>query len=79
MLLRPGEVDFAQLIAQLQAVPLSFSQIAERAEVSKSSLVMLSSGSHAQPLHANGERLVEFWCRVTNRRREDLPRVRSLL
>jgi hypothetical protein len=71
------EVDWVALVAQLRSPPfsLSFAQIAERSEISKSSLVMMGSGMHAQPLHANGEQLIQFWCRVTNLRREDLPMI----
>lgn len=67
------EVDWVLLVAQLRETGLSFAQIAERSEISKSSLVMMGSGMHSQPLHANGEQLIQFWCRVTNLRREDLP------
>ena len=74
----PLVVDWSAIIADLRRHGISTYQLEGLVGISKSQLVGYGAGTSA-PLHAPGERLIEFWCQITTSTREQLPRTRPPL
>jgi hypothetical protein len=65
-------VDWPLLLEELRLTKLSFREIAKVVEVSHVALINYSAMT-SSPLHANGERLIEFWCQRTGKVRQQVP------
>lgn len=68
-----NRIDWFQVIADLGRLGVPSQMIADSVGVAKSTLLGWKQG--AEPKHGDGERLIAFWCRVTERQREALPSV----
>ena len=66
-------VDWFQVINGLSRAGYSPQSVADEVGVARTTLLGWKQG--AEPRYTEGERLVAFWCRVTGRERETLPRV----
>jgi orotate phosphoribosyltransferase-like protein len=69
-------VDWSELLNDLRRRGLRTRQIAENLEMSHSTLVEYGQGVKS-PLHANGERLIAYWCSVTSKTREEVPHTQA--
>jgi hypothetical protein len=65
-------VDWFRVMAELQARGYNLENIAAAINVPKSTL-MGWRNLGAEPRHADGERLVQLWCRVIGEPRDALP------
>lgn len=68
-------VDFIAVLDDLRRHGLSTRAIGKHAGVSHVAVLGYRDG--AMPGHPVGERLVTLWCGLTNKKREELPRVRQ--
>lgn len=68
-------IDWFQVINDLGRRGFPSQLSADSIGVAKSTLLGWKHG--AEPKHGDGERLIAFWCRVTERQREALPMVSS--
>lgn len=66
-------IDWFQVISDLGRRGFPSQLIADSIGVAKSTLLGWKQG--AEPKHGDGEKLIAFWCRVTERQREALPMV----
>lgn len=68
-------IDWFRVITDLGRCGIPSQLIADSIGVAKSTLLGWKQG--AEPKHGDGEKLVAFWCQVTERPREALPKVGS--
>lgn len=64
-------VDWFRVITDITITGVTLYELASEVGVSKSTVHGWKSG--AEPKHGDGESLVAFWCRITNRGRDRLP------
>jgi len=69
-------IDFARLLRQLRNLGRDVHQIALNTNLSETAIRNYVAGT--QPLHANGERIIAFWCAETGHARSDCPTIRDL-
>lgn len=67
-------IDWSAILDELRRRGIGPSSVAEQIGIPKSTLLGWRDG--AQPGHADGEKLLAFWCRVTSSARESAPRIR---
>lgn len=67
-----NKIDWFRILADLSRKGYSLQGIAEELDVVASTLVGWKKG--ASPRHHTGEALIEMWCCVTGRTRQDVPR-----
>lgn len=74
---RTQRIHWQLVIAQIRksGKGQTFGQMARITGVSKQALYLLSKGG--QPLHANGEVLIRYWCDRMGLMRDCLPKVSS--
>jgi hypothetical protein len=70
-----SRIDWFQIVVDLGRAGLPTRSVAGQIGVPKATILGWKQG--AEPKHADGERLLELWCRMTGRGREHLPRVAS--
>ena len=75
-LLNASRVDWFAVLIDLNRKGLHTAGIADLIRAPRSTVLGWKQG--AEPCHADGEALVELWCRMTERERGDLPKVRVL-
>lgn len=70
---RPIElhVEWFRLLADLKRHGFSLRSVREQTGIPESTLRGYAIGS--EPKHMDGEALIMFWCRATDRQREQLP------
>jgi hypothetical protein len=71
---RGTAVDWTVLLEELRLTKLTFRDIAKATDVSHVNLINYSNQANT-PLHANGERIIGFWCATTGKTRDQLPMV----
>jgi lambda repressor-like predicted transcriptional regulator len=71
-------VDWAALVDGLRRHGFPLSEVSRVTGVSITSLKEYRLAIKS-PLHATGERLIVYWCGVTNSTREQLPRTRRIM
>lgn len=73
MLTPPTEtrISWFRLFADMKAEGWSLYDIENELGIAKSTLTGWKDG--VEPKHADGERLIEFWCMVTAKQRAELP------
>ena len=69
-------IDWPALIDELRRSGLSMTGIAEQCGVSLTAIKEWRQGIKS-PLYASGEALVAFWCQVTGKSVEQLPRIQG--
>lgn len=67
-----ARVDWFRVLADLQRHGFSISAVCLSIEVPKATLLGWRN-LDAEPRHADGERLVQLWSRVTERPRDEVP------
>jgi len=70
---RAVRVDWFRVVAELQGKGYNIENIAAAIGVAKSTLMGWRNFPYHEPRHADGERLVQLWCRVLAQPREALP------
>jgi len=66
------KTDWFRLIIDLNRAGFSLQTIASEIDVVASTLIGWKKGS--EPRHHKGEALIDMWCRITKKERNDLPR-----
>jgi hypothetical protein len=66
-------VDWFRVVAELQGAGYNTENIAAAIGVARSTLMGWRNPPYAEPRHADGERLVQLWCRVVEQPRDALP------
>ena len=66
-------VDWFRVVAELQGKGYKIENIAAAIGVAKSTLMGWRNPPYSEPRHADGERLVQLWCRVTGLPRDAIP------
>jgi hypothetical protein len=64
-------VDWFRVIADLRRTDRTVASIAEELQMPRKTIEGWAAGCH--PRHADGERLIDIWCRELDRPREALP------
>jgi transposase-like protein len=67
-----NKIDWFQILSELSRSGYSLQDIAEELDVVASTLIGWKKG--ASPRHHTGEALIELWCRVTGKDRQELPK-----
>ena len=70
-------IGWKQILLQLRSSGLSYGQISIATSVPCGTLRALVNRG-GQPVHANGEKIVAYWCRRMNLSRDELPKVDAI-
>jgi hypothetical protein len=68
----PGAIDWEIVLRQLRATGLTYADISAATQVSKTRLIAMAAGDN-EPLHANGECVINFWLATTKLTRAQIP------
>lgn len=68
------KIDWFRLLSDISRQGYSLQVIADELDVVASTLIGWKKG--ASPRHHTGEALIEMWCRVTGKCRQELPKER---
>ena len=68
------KIDWFRLLSDMSRQGYSLQDIADELDVVASTLIGWKKG--ASPRHHTGEALIEMWCRVTGKCRQELPKER---
>jgi hypothetical protein len=71
-------VDWPRLLNELRHMGIRSGQIGMRVNLSSGSVREYRLGIKA-PLHSNGERIIQYWSRVTGKDRSQLPMVEKVV
>lgn len=66
-----ARIDWFQVISMLSRAGYSLGSIAAAVGVARTTLIGWKQG--AEPRYSEGDRLVSFWCQITNGERHALP------
>ncbi|AZS49325.1 hypothetical protein DM558_00375 [Entomomonas moraniae] len=64
-------VDWFRVICELDDCKYDIQKISESIEIAYTTIHGWKMGT--EPRHADGERLIKLWCKVTGKSRKDLP------
>jgi hypothetical protein len=68
----PGlKIDWFRVLVQLRDKGFPVLDVADQTDIPRTTLIDMQNG--AEPRHANGERLLEFWAAATGQCRDDAP------
>lgn len=65
--------DWFAVITEINRLGITHRDIADQIGIPKTTIIDWKQG--AEPRHADGEVLIDFWCRVTGKDRFDIPTV----
>lgn len=67
-----SKIDWFRILSDMSRYGFSLQDIAEELDVVASTLIGWKKG--ASPRHHTGEALIELWCKVTHKTRDELPK-----
>jgi hypothetical protein len=71
-------VDWPVLLNELRNMGIGSGQISMRVYLSSGNIREYRAGLKS-PMHANGERIIEYWMRKTGKNRSQLPMVEKIV
>ena len=66
------KVDWFSIFSDIKRHGISFAMLENHVNIPRASLHFYKSGG--EPKHKDGEKLIDFWCRLLAKERNQLPR-----